>query len=143
MLCLIPIVTSYVFGTLLTANGNMKEINLMAAFGILINITLNFMLIPHYQAKGAAIASVFTQFCIAIIQVITAQYIFRFKVRYKLIVTLFVFILIVGSMGYYWMDWTGIWYLDLILLAMCSMILAMALNLISLKSINNILRIEE
>ncbi len=143
MLCFIPITTTYVFGTLLTANGNMKEINLMAAFGILINITLNFILIPHYQAKGAAIASLLTQFGVAIIQVILVQYIFRFKVKYKLITALAVFILIVGSMGYYWIDWTGIWYFNLGFLVLCSIILAMALNLINLKSINDILRIEE
>jgi O-antigen/teichoic acid export membrane protein len=45
MFCFIPISSTYIFGTLLTANGNLKQLNLMAATGMVINVTLN--LIPY------------------------------------------------------------------------------------------------
>ena len=41
--------TTYIFGTLLTANGNLKALNIMASFGVVINITLNLLLIPKYM----------------------------------------------------------------------------------------------
>ncbi len=66
--CLIPISFTYIFGTLLTANGNMKWLNLSAAAGIVINLMVNFILIPRMHAQGAAIASLSTQSAIALIQ---------------------------------------------------------------------------
>jgi hypothetical protein len=41
ILGLIPISVTYIFGTLLTANGNLKALNLMALTGMIVNISLN------------------------------------------------------------------------------------------------------
>ena len=41
---LIPISMTYLFGTLLTANGSMKQLNIIAAVGIVINVTVNLLL---------------------------------------------------------------------------------------------------
>ncbi|HSH53045.1 MAG TPA: oligosaccharide flippase family protein, partial [Bacteroidales bacterium] len=46
ILCFLGISTSYIFGTLLTANGNLRMLNFMAVGGVLVNITLNIILIP-------------------------------------------------------------------------------------------------
>jgi len=143
MLCFIPISTTYVLGTLLTANGNLKELNLMASFGILVNIILNFLLIPEYQAKGAAMASIITQIGTAIIQIILVQYIFQFKVNYKLIISLFVFILSVGTLGYFLAEWTEIWYLNLSIIVICAGVLSIVLSLIQPKKIYNILMMKD
>lgn len=70
--CLIPISFTYIFGTLLTANGSMKLLNISALAGIGVNIIVNLILIPHLQAKGAAIASLSTQTVVCILQVIIA-----------------------------------------------------------------------
>jgi hypothetical protein len=40
--------TTYVFGTLLTANGSLKQLNLVAAAGVVINILLNLIIIPRF-----------------------------------------------------------------------------------------------
>ena len=61
MCCFVFVATTYVFGTLLTANGNLKVLNYMAATGMLLNIVLNIALIPHYKAMGSAISSLITQ----------------------------------------------------------------------------------
>lgn len=62
--------STYVFGTLLTARGNLRALNLVALSGFVLNIALNFILIPRYGAEGAAIATVFTQFITAVVQLV-------------------------------------------------------------------------
>jgi O-antigen/teichoic acid export membrane protein len=101
MLSFIAVSTTYIFGTLLTANGNMKQLNIMAALGMVVNISLNLILIDeHLKAYGSAISSVITQFLTAIIQVIIAQRIFKFKVNYRLINTFIMFSIGVISVNY-------------------------------------------
>ncbi|MCQ2263789.1 MAG: polysaccharide biosynthesis C-terminal domain-containing protein [Bacteroidales bacterium] len=70
--CIIPISMTYIFGTLLTANGSMRLLNLSAVVGIVVNLAVNFMLIPHLHARGAAIASLSTQSVMAGIQTVIA-----------------------------------------------------------------------
>jgi O-antigen/teichoic acid export membrane protein len=81
----VPISISYIFGTLLTANGSLRALNFMALAGFLTNIILNCILIPKYQAYGAAIASLVTQVVTAIIQMILAVRILKFNVTRKFI----------------------------------------------------------
>lgn len=61
MLSFIPLSLNYVFGTLLTAGGRLKLMNMLALSGLAINLLLNFLLIPTLGAKGAAIATLSTQ----------------------------------------------------------------------------------
>ncbi|HAD98741.1 MAG TPA: hypothetical protein DCG19_15115 [Cryomorphaceae bacterium] len=61
--------TTFIFGTLLTAAGKLKTLNTIALVGFVLNIILNFILIPDYGAEGAAIATVFTQLLAALAQV--------------------------------------------------------------------------
>lgn len=100
MLSFIAVSTTYIFGTLLTANGNMKQLNIMAAFGMVLNVTLNYILIQKLEAFGSAISSMITQFLTAGIQVFIAQRIFRFKVNYRLINTFVMFTLGVVAINY-------------------------------------------
>ena len=65
---LIPISMNYLFGTLLTANGSMKVLNITAAVGIVINVAVNLLLIPKMQACGSAVASFCTQFTVSVLQ---------------------------------------------------------------------------
>jgi len=95
----IPISTTYIFGTLLTANGSIRELNIMAAIGMTINITLNLILIPSYQAQGAAVVSLFTQFLTAIAQVIIAVRIFKFRVKWTFLLKLVVFSVCIVVLG--------------------------------------------
>jgi O-antigen/teichoic acid export membrane protein len=87
----IGIATTYIFGTLLTANGSLKQLNWMAFAGMVINVSLNLYLIPRYQAFGSAYASLFTQIVTAGAQVILATVIFKLKPNYLFIVKLLAF----------------------------------------------------
>jgi len=74
--CFVCVSTTYVFGTLLTANGSMKKLNTMAGLGIVVNILLNVVLIPKFQAQGTAWASLTTQGLTAAVQVVMANRLF-------------------------------------------------------------------
>ncbi|HRZ48960.1 MAG TPA: polysaccharide biosynthesis C-terminal domain-containing protein, partial [Bacteroidales bacterium] len=67
---LVAFSASYIFGTLLTANGNLRILNLIAGAGMVVNILLNIMLIPRYQATGSAFASLVTLMLSAILQMV-------------------------------------------------------------------------
>ena len=68
MLGFFPICMNFIFGTLLTANGNLKALNIISLGGIIANICINLILIPTHGALGAAIATFFTQLTTAILQ---------------------------------------------------------------------------
>jgi O-antigen/teichoic acid export membrane protein len=70
MLSFIGIAMNFVFGTLLTANGNLKELNIISAIGVVINISLNIFLIPKYGAAGAGFTAFITQMAMSITQFI-------------------------------------------------------------------------
>jgi O-antigen/teichoic acid export membrane protein len=72
ILCVIPWSMTYLFGTLLTANGSLRVLNITSAIAIVINVVINFTLIPILESRGAAIASLTTQTSIAIMQFIIA-----------------------------------------------------------------------
>lgn len=56
----------YIYGTLLTANGSVWQLNGIALLGMLINISFNMWLIPQKGALGAAYVALATQFVVAL-----------------------------------------------------------------------------
>jgi len=100
MMSFVAIATTNIFGTLLTANANLKALNLMAAFGMFTNFILNFILIPKYQALGAAIASLITQFLTAFIQIFIANNKFKGKlINKKMFFYILIFTLVICFSG--------------------------------------------
>jgi len=143
MACFCAISTMYIFGTLLTANGNLKILNIIALGGVVINITLNIILIPKYQAYGSAVATLVTQFLTAAIQVIAASYIFRFKKNYWLIIRFFIFLAGVILLGNLFTQIDLDWQVGFILMIVASLLFALLIQLISVRSIIQILRYGE
>ncbi len=90
--CFVAVCTTYVFGTLLTANGDLRLLNRMAAGGMVLNVVLNLILIPRYQALGAAWASLITQSLTAAVQVVMALRRFRMVVRPAIVLRVLVYI---------------------------------------------------
>jgi O-antigen/teichoic acid export membrane protein len=70
--CIIPCAMTYIYGTLLTANGSLRILNITSAIAIVINVAINLMLIPLLEARGAAIACLATQISIMLMQFIIA-----------------------------------------------------------------------
>lgn len=88
----VGICITYIFGSLLTANGNLRQLNIMAACGMVLNICLNLILIKKYQVVGSATASMITQLLTAISQIFIAIYIFKIKVNFKLLFSFMAFV---------------------------------------------------
>jgi O-antigen/teichoic acid export membrane protein len=131
---------SYIFGTLLTANGNLFQLNMMAASGMVFNLILNAILIPKYMAEGAALSSLITQCITALLQVYLAQRIFKFKTNVRLLTQLFIFIPMVILLAYLSKLLIMNWFLGLILFSGASIIFAFAIGLLHIKSIFRILK---
>lgn len=65
---------SYIYGTYLTASNQLKDLNRLLFIGVLINLVFNLILIPESGAKGAAYATIATQFF-----VLSGQYLMTVK----------------------------------------------------------------
>ena len=102
--------TTYIFGTLLTANGSMKQLNTMATAAVILNISLNIVLIREFGVIGAAIANMATQLFTSVYQVVLASRIFRFKADYVLISRLLVFTLVIALSGFIFREIPVSWY---------------------------------
>lgn len=91
--CFIPVSSTYVFGTLLTANGSLKYLNIVAALGMIMNIVLNIILVPQYQQNGSAVSSLSSQLITAALQVLIAVRIFNIKFSAKYVLNIIGFVL--------------------------------------------------
>ena len=148
MSCFVAISTSYIFGSLLTANGNLRELNIMAFCGMLINVTLNIIFIKVVQmdAIGTAIASLTTQLITATAQVLIVSRKFKLKTNYRLLSTLFVYIAGVTAIANlthtYILNTSSAygWLLGFGIMAFSSLTWAFAIRLISIKGIFRILK---
>ncbi len=81
MLCFIPMCIVYTFGTLLTAKGDIKAMNLFAFISLVLNIVLNLILIPKYESAGASVSSLTTQTVFALLCTIRCFQLFGFKIK--------------------------------------------------------------
>jgi O-antigen/teichoic acid export membrane protein len=97
MVSFVFISLNYIFGTLLTANGSIWQLNYISLVGVLVCLTLNLLLVPRFRALGAAYSSIVTHGVVAILQFIMAYKAFRFSVAHIRYLQFFGFI--VGSMG--------------------------------------------
>jgi O-antigen/teichoic acid export membrane protein len=99
MLSFFVISTTFLFSTLLTAGGKLKELNITSGIGLTLNVILNFLLIPNYGAFGAAIASLSTQGMAGLAQIVISRNQFKFKVNVTLIVKMVLLTTLAFVMG--------------------------------------------
>lgn len=85
---------NYIFGTLLTAKGSIKQLNYISLVGVLLSIIINLALIPHYKSIGAAVANLTTQLIVAIFQVTMVIKTFQFKVERRTFISYLLFIVL-------------------------------------------------
>lgn len=68
MLTFVPMCIVLIFGTYLTALGEMKTLNIVAFIGLVVNIGVNIYLIPRLGVWGAAISTLLAQWVVAVSQ---------------------------------------------------------------------------
>ena len=140
--CFIPISATYIFGTLLTANGNLKAMNIMAGLSMFLNLLLNIVLIPQFKSLGSAYASLTTQLITAVLQIAWAQKVFRFKPEPGFLLKFLLFIPGVILLFYLSFFIRQSWLVSFGIAMLMSVLYALILRLLSLRSLMEILRKE-
>lgn len=127
---LIAFSVSYIFSTLLTANGNLWMLNKIALIGMVMNIGLNLILIPKYMAVGSAIASCTTLFVAASAQLLISVKHFRLRLSAKLLLRFAMFIIAIPVI--FWVEQflpLG-WLTRMVLVGSALMLLSVSIGLI-------------
>lgn len=133
---IIPISLTYVFGTLLTAAGRLKQLNILACCTLVINITINLIFIPRWGAVGSAWASLSAQSFMALTQVIIALKTFQLQPSIGYILKLIYFSLIIGCC---FIPTFSTWWLRLLTVGSASILFSLLLKLIDIKELKAIL----
>lgn len=140
MICFSAISTTYIYGTLLTANGNLKYLNFMAFGGMILNIGLNLLLIPHYQARGAAVASLITQFFTAMVQAVLVYIVFKLKIDFKFIFSIMAFIILSVIISAFSAALPFLWIINFFIAAIGGLAVALIFRLIRPAAVYKIIR---
>ncbi len=137
----VAISSNYVFGTLLTANNNLKALNLIAFSGLVMNFFLNFILIPVHQAVGSAMATLATQFLTAGLQLMLAAHYFRFRPDLRLISRFLILIIGLSAFGILQTYLFGVlWEVRFVILFGLGIVFAMMLKILDVKSLVSVVR---
>ncbi len=130
---------SYLYGTLLTANHNLRQLNIVAGTTVVINIGLNLLLIPRYQAMGAAISSLASQAFYAIVQVFLSIRLLKIPANKDILIKLAGFLVVNLLAGYLSRLLPG-WIPGLLLLAVSCTGSAFLLGLFRLSALKELFR---
>ncbi|MBR3987415.1 MAG: oligosaccharide flippase family protein [Bacteroidales bacterium] len=130
---IIPISMTYVYGTLLTAAGRMKQLNLLAAIALAINVGINLIAIPRYGVVGSAYASLVAQSFMAVTQIGVALCFFNMRPNrgYILKMVVCTLLIIIFSL----LTPQMVWWLKALLAMAIAVAAALALGLIKVREI--------
>ena len=131
--CIIPISATYIFGTLLTAGGFLRQLNIFATCSLAANIVVNLLLIPRLGAEGSAWAGLTAQSLMAVTQIVAALIIFKIKLSWQYILKLSLFTLSVVACCFCSSHLS--WWLTLIICGTAALAVAIILKLINIKEI--------
>ncbi|MDX2002906.1 MAG: oligosaccharide flippase family protein [Chitinophagales bacterium] len=130
----------YIYGTLLTASGNVRVLNLISFGGVLLNIVLNLILIPRMHAVGSALATLVTQWAVALMHIVAANKAFQLTTNLVLIGKLAFFLLLVVSLGLL-IDYSPLsWTINLCGYSIILMVFAFAIRLFDRKEMVGLLK---
>ncbi len=111
--------TIYIYSTLLTANGSIRKMNQIFVIGIILNFILNYFLILEFKAYGASIATLITQFIMAIGMILLSKKIFSIPTNIILMGKILIFLILTISTTYYisiqTFDWKFLFSISLVL----------------------------
>lgn len=143
MFSFVAISSNYIFGTLLTANNSLKQLNIIALGGLTISITLNLILIPQYLSVGSAYASLATQSITALLQLVLVYRIFRFRINFKLIINLILLVTILITTGYILQEYINLkWELSALIMLIFGLCLTIVLKLLNIREFISIIKEE-
>jgi O-antigen/teichoic acid export membrane protein len=101
----------------------------------LVNVVLNVILIPKYQAFGSAISSLVTQFLTGLLQVYICYKVFNFNVNKRLLTSLVLFIAGLFFINYFTLNLTKQWMFNFVIMLTFSGLLAFVTGMVNPKSV--------
>ena len=125
----------YIFGTLLTANGNLRHLNLISILGVSLNVLLNLILIPRYTVVGAAFASLATQLTMGVLQSILSCRVFSVKVSLKGALQLALFVLFSIGASLIIVHKANSWILGFVIIIVSVAIISFTMRVVRIKEI--------
>jgi O-antigen/teichoic acid export membrane protein len=134
-LVFIPISINYIFGTLLTANGSLKQLNYVAGSLAIINIVLNLILVPAHKALGAAMSSLITQSIAVVLQIYLCTKILKIKMDNVFIIKCLIFIALSIISAWFISKLNGIWIWQFFASALVICVMAIITGLVSVKGV--------
>ena len=129
---IVPISMTYVFGTLLTAAGKLRQLNLLAAITLALNIAVNLTAIPRHGAVGSAWAAVTAQGFMAIAQIIVALRMLHLHPTTGYLLRLLLFA--TAATAIMWLLPAMPWWATLAVGATAALVLALPLRLVEVKN---------
>ena len=135
----VSISITYIFGTLLTANGNLKQLNLVAVVGVLINLTLNFIFIPIFKSQGAAFTSLCVQFVTCVIQFFIAKSYFNLKFGFKFWISVVAFVAILLLTTYILKSTSLQWVYSFVISLFSGVIIAFITKVLDFKDLKELI----
>jgi O-antigen/teichoic acid export membrane protein len=141
MLSFVATSSVYIYGTLLTANGSIWQLNGIALLGMVLNISLNVWLIPQQGALGAAYVALVTQFVVALLHLVVAIRVCKLPI---MTVNVFKSVGFVAAcvIGTWWLanaDW-AIWHVRFLAAAVWCMAWAFLLKMIDVRMVWKVLQ---
>jgi len=131
--------TSYIYGTLLTANNNLRHLNIVAGITVILNVSLNLILIPRYQSVGAAISSLSSQGFYAIAQLVLTRKILKISMNGDIMLKLAAFLILNIGIGYLSLYIPG-WVPGFLILLSSCLVSALLLKLIRPTELRSIVK---
>lgn len=131
----------YVYSTLLTANGSMKTLNVIALSGVVFNLALNYWLVPQYKAFGAAITSLLTQTGLALVFMFAAIRTIKLPTNIRWVMAHIGYAVFVLGLGYLIaMVWQGAaWWLQLLLFGAICVAFMFVFRFVSVNKVKRLL----
>jgi O-antigen/teichoic acid export membrane protein len=144
ILTLIPFSGIFIYSTLLTANGSLKKMNYVFLAGIVLNVTLNLLLIPGWKGIGAGISAFATQTLVLGCMMFLSKKELRLKTEVRQVFKILAFILLVVLANWQLYQLSGYpWLLKFGAGIATGLLLAFLLRLIRVKMLLGLLKKEE
>jgi O-antigen/teichoic acid export membrane protein len=136
----IPVSVTYIFSTLLTARQLMMKMNRFFLMGIAIDVALNLLLIPHWQAFGSAVAAVVTQVFISGAMVWLSIRAFGFRPRLGALIQIVGFAIFIGVSDFFIFEKTSMgWGLQFVVALSLGLVGLVLFQLVDLKKARKVI----
>ena len=139
----VAVASTYIFGTFLTANGSLKQLNIIALVGLGINLVLNNFLIPIYGPYGAAIATLITQLFVILSQILIVKRLLKWTVNFNYLLRLSIFSLLLLAMSYLFYQMSNTWIIKSLLTIILGFTMAIIFRIIEPQNMIRILKNKE